>query len=240
MRPVSRAEFARIAGVSSAAITNAAKRKLAPACVADRIDLDHPAARKYLGKRGRTAPPELVDPEPPDDDDTSEDLDADADADLTDPEDSDDPDPNEPTWRRRHSTRSSEVPIEFTAEFYKYADLSLREVVEKFGAIRGLKDSVDALKKIEDTRGRRLANDELEGHLVSREAVKTHIVGAMHSAFERLLRDAPRTVVARVGPMAKAGETTEEQERVARELIGSILKPALDTASRVVRNLAKQ
>lgn len=231
MRPVSRAEFARLAGVSSPAITKASKGKLAPACVGDRIDVDHPAAKAYLGD-GRAAA--RVSARAPTKSPKQ------AQARTTQPPASrrgaEKPNPKAPPNRPR-STRSSETAVEHTDDFELYADTTLRELVEQFGTIRSLRDCVEALKKIEDTRGKRLDNDELEGKLVSREAVRTHIVGAMHSVFERLLRDAPRTLVARLAPMAKSGEANEVQERVARELISSILKPALDGATRSVRKL---
>src|SRR5690349_8646575 len=46
-RLVSRAEFARLCKVSKAAITKACAKALGPACSADRIDVDHPAAVAY-------------------------------------------------------------------------------------------------------------------------------------------------------------------------------------------------
>lgn len=231
--PVSRAEFARIAGVSAPAITKASKGLLAPACVADRIDLDHPAAKAYLKSKGRVLP--------------SPDREA---AKRKKRAPSAKPEPTKATLRalpedarstavRRDDGRTKEIPIERTEEFERYADLTLRECVERFGTFRAMRDVAEVLKKIEDTRGRRLQNDETEGHLVSREAVRAHIVGAMQVAFERLLRDAPKSIVQRLFPMAKADGTLEEGEAVARELIGSTLKPALDQTIRAVRKLGK-
>lgn len=53
---VTRAEFARIAGVSAAAVTKACRRRLAPACVGRRVALEHPAASAYLAARGSQGP----------------------------------------------------------------------------------------------------------------------------------------------------------------------------------------
>jgi hypothetical protein len=231
--PVSRAEFARIAGVSAPAITKASKGQLAPACVADRIDLDHPAAKDYLAMKGRSlASPDRL---------------------TTKGRKGSMSTPAEPTptakgrrkvdsrstAARRDDGRSKDIPIEKTEEFEQYADLTLRECVDRFGTFRAMLDMANVLKKIEDTRGRRLANDETEGHLVSREAVRTHIVGAMHAAFERLLRDVPRTISQRLYPLAKSGATLEQGETLARELVGSTLQPALDQSVRMVRKLGK-
>lgn len=48
---VTRAEFARMAGVSEAAITKAAGRKLAPAVAEHGINVQHPAAQAYLAQQ---------------------------------------------------------------------------------------------------------------------------------------------------------------------------------------------
>jgi hypothetical protein len=53
MTLVTRAEVARRAGVSRAAVTKAARGALGAASVGRMIDVDHPAAAAYLSRRGR-------------------------------------------------------------------------------------------------------------------------------------------------------------------------------------------
>ena len=55
-RCVSKAEFAKLAGVSKPAISKALRGKLAAALVDDRVDIDHPASVEYLRTRGKTVP----------------------------------------------------------------------------------------------------------------------------------------------------------------------------------------
>jgi hypothetical protein len=222
-----------MAGVSAPAITKATKGPLAPACVADRIDVDHPAAKAYLATkrrdsaspaRGGNKPAKRAAPA------------------TTRPTPSPKASPtgdSRSTAARRDDGRTKEIPIELTKEFEKYADLTLRDTVERFGTFRAMRDMAEVLKKIEDIRGKRLANDETEGHLVSREAVRTYIVGAIHSVLERLLRDTPRTVAQRLYVMAKSDAPLEDGEALARDLIGSTLKPAIEQASRAVEKLSK-
>ena len=54
---VTRAELAQRASVTRAAITLACKKKLAPACEGDRINLRHPVVVAYLEAKGVAAPP---------------------------------------------------------------------------------------------------------------------------------------------------------------------------------------
>lgn len=50
MRLISRYNLAQLAGVSPAAVTRACSRALAPACVGQQVDLDHPAAAAYAAR----------------------------------------------------------------------------------------------------------------------------------------------------------------------------------------------
>ena len=53
---VSKAEFSRMAGVSAAAVTNAAKKSLAPAMVGKRVDSAHAAAIEYIRRNVASNP----------------------------------------------------------------------------------------------------------------------------------------------------------------------------------------
>src|SRR4051812_6772616 len=70
-RPVSRAELARMFGISRAAVTQRCQGGWAAACERDRVDLDHPLIRAAALKRGvdlsqtdgvPTAPPKSAPP----------------------------------------------------------------------------------------------------------------------------------------------------------------------------------
>ena len=52
-RLVSKNAFASIAKVAPSTVTRAVKTTLAPAMVADRIDVDHPAARAFVARHAR-------------------------------------------------------------------------------------------------------------------------------------------------------------------------------------------
>ena len=58
-RLVTRAELARIAGVSPMAITKATRRKLEPALLGDHVHVDHPAVAAYLASRGLALPQDI-------------------------------------------------------------------------------------------------------------------------------------------------------------------------------------
>lgn len=109
------------------------------------------------------------------------------------------------------------------------------DVVQKFGTDHRLLKWVDALKKIEDTRKTRLDNDETEGKLILREGVRIHIGGAIEAFSRRLLRDIPRTLASRMMSSVKSGATLEECEALIRDSISSQLRQVQATATRILR-----
>src|SRR5688572_6935798 len=116
----------------------------------------------------------------------------------------------------------------------KLGELTLNEIVERHGTVQGFIDYVDALKKIAETHRLALKNAEVEGSLISRELVRTHVFGAIDAVNRRLLTDSVKTIVGRAYAMTKAGETAEEIQRVAAELMSATLAPAKTAAARAL------
>lgn len=200
---MTRAEFARIAGVSASAVSKACKAKLRRAVVGRRIDLDHEDAVAYLENRGidptsvRESPPKSRKPAP--------------------------------------AERPPPLDIAAPAEI---AELTIREVVRRFGTQTRFRDWLQALKAIEDIQEKRLRNETANGRLIERELVKTHVFGAIDATNRRLLADTPRTVAQRIYAMARSEAPVEEAEKVVREAIASQLAPVRTSASRALRKQA--
>jgi hypothetical protein len=198
-RIVSRAELARMAGVTKTAVTKALKTTLSAACSGDRVDADHPSVAEWLARENSRR-----------------------------------------TSQRDAGESCTSVPTapgpEAGVDVDAIADLTLRELVARFGTDRKFRDWLDALKKIEDIRKTRLDNEETERSLISRELVQTHVFGAIDAAFRRLLSDAPKTAARRAFALAKSGGSIEECEKVIREINSSNIKPVKASAVRVLKN----
>lgn len=232
-RLVSRAELARLAGVSGAAVTKACKGQLAAACEGKRVDIDHEAVRRYLEGKG-AAPPSAEPASPSDAGDHGFGPEA---------------PPSSPVrskaQRRRPAPETSEPPAaRFVtsidqldqSDIDRMEDLTLREITDRFGTVTAFKDWLDARKKLSDIREKDLKNEEAEGQLIARDLVEHHVFGAIENANRQLLADAPKTIARRLYAMARSGATMEEAERVVRDIISSQLRPVKATAARVLRN----
>lgn len=235
-RFIPRAEFARAAGVSGAAITKACSGKLKDACGAGgRLDIDHPAAVAYLAaKKPRTersdaalpagaksprrmvvAPTPVADTSKISSDEPTE-TGQDLDASGVGPGD------------------AFEEPADVSDEELARLLRILRPIVHRYGTRRGFEDWLDRVKTLEDIRKRRLDNDETEGRLMSDEIVKTHIIGAMEGSHRRLLGDNPKTLVRVVYAMAHSKEPIEDAEARVRSMISTVLKTAQVAAMKAV------
>jgi hypothetical protein len=224
---VSRADAARLKKVSGAAITKACRKQLAPALVGDRIDLEHDAARTYFGAALESAGD--TDGAP-----TAKEK-AGARAPAAPTKGRTGKPPTKPAPTRPRPPKESPPPANTVKELDEFGSL-LRPLVARFGTARSFRDYLAALKELETIREKILGNDETEGRLISRELVKTHVLGAIEAGNRRLLSDAPKTIARRVFAAAKSGGTVEDAEQLVREIVGSHLNPVKTTASRLLRN----
>lgn len=251
-RLVSRAELARIAGVSRAAITKACKGSLRQACVGKSVDLDHPSVDAYLTNRGIEVPraPTRSEAVPSDGGQTS----------GGDPQQNRRRKPTAPRPRRAKSTptapsvsrppdldaRADALDAEEESvlaevgdvddDIAAYAHLTIHQVVKRFGRLPKFRFWLDARKKIADIREKELKNDETVGRLIERELVRTHVFGALDAMHRRLLSDTPKTIARELYALSKSAAPVEDAEERVRKIISSQLEPVKTKVAKALRN----
>lgn len=214
-REVSRAELAKLAGVSASAITKACKHQLRRACIGNRIDLDHEEVQRFLAAHGKSAP--RAEPTPPADGRT-----------------------RRSKTRSGDRQRPAEAKPTEKIDVAALAELPLRELLRRFGTETRFRDWLASLKQIEDIREKRLRNDESVGRLIEREYVRKHVVQHIEAGNRRLLSDLPKTIAARVYAAAGGKAPIEDAERIVRELISSQLTPVAAATARALREEASK
>jgi hypothetical protein len=117
-----------------------------------------------------------------------------------------------------------------------FADLSLKALVKRFGTDSRFIEWLKATKMIEDVKAVQLKTAEAEGELISRDFVKTHMIGVIEETNVRLLNDAPRTIAARVIEAARSGETRESIEETIREIMSTQIRGLKDKITRAIKN----
>lgn len=240
-RLVTRAEFASLAKVSKAAITKACGAALAPAGEGQRIDIDHPAAVAYLARRGVGVPEPVEDTPAPVRTDRAKTKSTKRKPSR----------PRAPTAPAPVPTAQEAVddgaetsdagsgPVRIVShdvtDVSAVADMTIRQVVAKWGTVTAFKDWLLSLRMIADVHAQNLKNAQADGKLISRDLVTTRIMGALESSNRRLLTDAPKTIARELYAAARANVPLEEGEQRVRRVIESQLRPAREAASRALR-----
>lgn len=125
-------------------------------------------------------------------------------------------------------------PPSTTPELDDYARL-LAPLIERFGTSRNFRDWLQASKEIAAIKAQHLKNEDAEGRVISKDIVRTHVLGAIESANRRLLTDTPKTIARRLYAAHASGQPVEEAESIARDLLSSQLRGVKDTAVKLLR-----
>lgn len=219
-RLISRVELARLGSRSPAAVTKACRPggELHPATVGKRVDVDHPAAVKWLSRTDGVTPKTEAPPQYPE------------------------PAPTAPP----HSELAGDQAERLAAAMADAGPVDAAELEElhahlapllaRFGTSTAFKDYLAALKTIVEIREKDLKNAEARGRLISRDLVAVHVFGYLEATSRRLLTESVSTIARRCFADAKAGRTVQEAERTVHDIISTQLKTQKQRVSKAFRS----
>lgn len=125
-----------------------------------------------------------------------------------------------------------EVPEDIQA----FADMTLRELIEKFGTDTRFVDWLKATQTIEAINEKRLKNAVTRGELVNRNLVRVGIIEPIDAAHIKLLTDGAKTIARRASAMTAAGREPEEIEKFVADQISSFIRPVKSKVARALAN----
>lgn len=207
-RIISKAELSRWAGVSRAAVTKACKINLSDAVLPSGVDVTHPLVRDWLRGHGVDTLPEV-------------------------------------SAAAKQKTRKAPVrkpqpkrivpqaaPPPAVHDLEHLEDLTIREVVMRYGSVDGFKRFVDSLKSISEYKYKELRAKQQRGDLVERHKVAGLVFPMIDVAFSRLVTDVPvavsKSVVARV--QSGGPETYTDVQKIIRDANSRVLKNVKQSA----------
>lgn len=126
---------------------------------------------------------------------------------------------------------------EIPADIVKFADMTLRELIQRFGSDVAFLDWLKATKAIEEINEKRLKNAQTRGDLVSRELVRRGIIEPIESAHIKLLTDGSKAMAVRASALIKADEPVESVEKYIAEQITSFIRPVKTKVKRALRDI---
>jgi hypothetical protein len=233
---ITKKHFAEIAGVSTAAITKATKpgKLLHKATVGEgtkmRIDPNHPAAKEYLDDRKQKGPKVTVSVNGGEElpyDEYMEQLEA-------------GPKPAGAAGAKESRKRISLYnidPADVPDNMRDFADMTIREVVAKFGTDYRMVDYLRALKEIETVEERRIKSAKMRGELLHRELITKGVLEPIDTAHRKMLTDGAKTIARRSVAMIKAGKDSDDLQKFIAEQISSFIKPAKAKIKRTLENV---
>ena len=125
---------------------------------------------------------------------------------------------------------------EIPDDINKFADMTLRELIQRFGTDIAFLDWLKATKSIEDINEKRLKNAQTRKELVNIKLVKNGVVEHFETMFNKLLTDGAKTIARRVTSMHGAGRSVEDCETFVADQVSSFIKPAKAKIARALRN----
>jgi len=125
-----------------------------------------------------------------------------------------------------------EVPEDIEA----FADMTLRELIQRFGTDTAFVDWLKATKEIEYINEKRLKNAQTQGELVSRELVKVGIIEPIDAVHIKLLTDGAKTITRRVTAMHSAERDLDDIEKFVKDQITSFIRPVKAKVKRALKN----
>jgi len=138
--------------------------------------------------------------------------------------------------REKKKQSGSPMVLEIPDDIREFLDMTLRDLVDKFGTDVRLLDWLKATKEIENINEKRLKNAKTQGELVSRELVKHGIISPIESAHIKLLTDGSKTIARRSSAMATAGRPLEDIEKFVIDQISSFIRPVKAKVRRAIKN----
>ena len=138
--------------------------------------------------------------------------------------------------KERRKAESDETAEEVPENIAEYADMTLRQIIQKFGTDVRFVDWLKAVKAIEDIQEKRLKNEQTQGNLVNRDLIRTGIIEPLNTAHVKMMTDGAKAISVRVPAMAAAGEETVDIERYISGVISSFIKPVAAKVERTIKN----
>ena len=237
-RLVSRLELSRIAGNTKQAITEACNRgSLRPACVRDRVDLDHPAVAAYLKRRGAKVP-SPAQPKPRAKKATKKRAQGRLKAKTSHKKasrESPAPSPKQPEGSPADE-QDPRLPVgirDVDADFF--AGMTLERIAREYGTMDQFSAVLDAVRKVVAIREKDDNHAEFEGSVIPREFVSAHMMSTLDRLFRRFLGPVPKTTIREAATRLKAGKSVAAVEKMAIEINGKELKAIKSAIARAIR-----
>lgn len=144
--------------------------------------------------------------------------------------------------RARDEARKQEDPVKkgeanVPSEMEAFADMTIREVVKRFGTDYRMVDYLRALKEIETIEATRVKNARAKGELVHRDLVTRGILDPIDTCYRKMLSDGAKTIARRSVALVGSGADADELEKFVAEQLSSFIRPTKAQIKRALEHV---
>ena len=132
------------------------------------------------------------------------------------------------------ATNSENTYLAIPDDIQAFADMTIRELVIKFGTDSRFVDWLRAAKLIEDINDKRLKNATAKNDVVSRLLVQKNVIDVFNAAHLKLMKDGAKSIAAGAVSKHVSGADLIEVERYVSDILGSFISPV---KSKIKRSL---
>ena len=213
---ITKAALSRLAGTSRMAVTKAAKGPLADAVVGKKINVAHPLVIEWLSSKGVTETAAAA-VEPAAKKKTKKKSKKKTTA------------KKDPKPKPKPAAATPPNPTPITVGGYDIdglEDLTLREIVMRYGSIDGFKRYVESLKSISDFNLRDMKMKVHRGELIQRDLVVGTLIPLIDVAYQRLVSDVPAAITQQIIARVESGgeDMIGDSEKIIRDAVSRVLK----------------
>jgi len=212
-------ETAKLLGIDHSVLCRYCKVKFQAAVVGKLINIKHPSIIEYMEARaGRIAavgdaPPPYIAKQPAKDNSREQQPDYE--------------------YKQESPIKVGSIP------FDEIEDLTVKEVVHKYGTIAGFKNYLDALKTMADWKNKELKFMEARVELVKINPFTNSILSLIDLAFKRIVNEFPNAIAPQLKAIIKVGKDDAliQMAKLMEKELSQILK---NCKSKVIKDIKKK
>lgn len=118
-----------------------------------------------------------------------------------------------------------------------FADMTLRQVVKKYGTEAAFSDWLKAIKLIEDIKEKRLKNVTAQDELVSKKLVQIGVIDIFNTSHIQLINDGAKSIAAGAISKHVSGAELVDIEHFVADQISTFIKRMKAESLKVLRNV---
>lgn len=134
------------------------------------------------------------------------------------------------------SVDADKTYCEIPEDIQTFVDMTLRELITRYGTDTRFVDWLRAAKLIEEINDKRLKNASAKNELISKSLVQKNVIDVFNAAHLKLMKDGAKSIAAGAVSKHVSGAELIDIERYVSDILGSFVSPVKSKIKRSLEN----